>query len=188
MFLRAGQVLTYLCCVSLGRHVVVAHEPEVHQSIALEAFEQLTEVNATTEMRNELRRYIGEVGDDRFDFAFGNDCIDGETVCAGASDADCWSSETGRYLLEPPITTNLDEVTYFGHFWDPDEGLDGGLHFCWRDQPLDYPSAVRKAAVAWRRAVTSYELVQTDADRATAYYWLGHVAHHLGDISCACTC
>ncbi|MBI4668880.1 MAG: hypothetical protein HY747_06805 [Elusimicrobia bacterium] len=76
---------------------------------------------------------------------------------------------------------------YCNHFWNADGGPDDGLYACWNGawdgancERKHWDSAYRRAQKLWDEEVLPR---YNSGDKAAAYYWLGRIAHLLGDIS-----
>ena len=139
-------------------------DPPVHQHIAHEAYEILGGATAA-----EFSTYVG--APQRYS---GSD-DDGQELCEGSQEEDQWG-DSGTWVIDRPTAPAAEETTYFAHFWDPDSGYDAGLVYG-ADQ---YVSAAQKAQYYWTYKVLAY---YRNGQRARSYYWLGHVAHLLADMS-----
>jgi hypothetical protein len=62
------------------------------------------------------------------------------------------------------------------HFWNPDADIDAPMEFNLLGAD-DYPNAFGAAQAAWSRALGEYAA----GDKQSAYFFLGMVAHFLGD-------
>jgi len=67
------------------------------------------------------------------------------------------------------------EHPFCNHFWGPDAGPDAGLFYV-----IQWVSNYRRAQTLWDTKVIPY---YNSGDKAESYYWLGRVAHLLGDAS-----
>ena len=120
----------------------IAHkvDPPVHQYIAFEALEILEGTTAYSEMSD----HIGDVQYYDQDHPYDDS---GSTICEGAEEEDQWG-DSGIFIIYPPDEPGREEITYFTHFWNPNNGYSDGLDY-WEIKWHHYLSAVEKAIYYW---------------------------------------
>jgi PKD repeat protein len=116
------------------------------------------------EWMEEINQYVPDV-----DIA-NPDLDDSYAITQGASHEDETDHVYGR-------TGIFDACVTITHFWDPDDGPDstndsGACHF-------NDPNAWQKASRLWGMALGQYYI----GNKASAYEYLGHVVHLLGDMT-----
>ncbi|MFC1485715.1 T9SS type A sorting domain-containing protein, partial [Candidatus Latescibacterota bacterium] len=137
----------------------------------------------------EMKKYIGDPvclneGHPYDDYGF--------TLCEGAEEEDQWGDSgippwenIGAIIFwEPPNQPGYEEITYFTHFWNPNNGYYYGFNNEVKGERRIYVSAIRKAEKYWTEYVIPFYMgIGREKDIPATYYWLGHVAHLLTDVA-----